>query len=352
MSVIIRYMAKNPQALATRPGAARLYNAARDLVLDAVSSENTRRVYRHALDEFGAWLADGSGYTLTRQTVQAYRRHLETRGGERPGRKRKGDTVTRYTGKPMSPSSINLRLSAIRKLARVVADVSQDANLARLAEAVARVESLRHEGVHVGRWLTLEQAEALVNAPDVSTLSGLRDRALLAVLIGAGLRRAEAVALERRHLQQRAGRWAIVNLRGKRSKERTVPVAGWVFEALDAWLKRSGITEGRVFRTVTRSGELSSRPSMSTATVWRVVLEHASTTGVTVAPHDLRRTYARLARDAGAPLEQIRLSLGHASIKQTEDYIGSALDYANAPSDRIRIRLGPSAARAASAQRN
>ena len=58
-----------------------------------------------------------------------------------------------------------------------------------------------------------------------------------------------------------------------------------------------------------------------------------------VNPHDLRRTYAKLARQAGAPLEQIQLSLGHASLATTERYLGSRLDLAVTPSDLIAVKL-------------
>lgn len=333
-------MANKRQALQTLPRARAAFAAARELVLNAVSSPRTRTLYAHALTEFERWMLEsGNGQALTRATVQAYRRHLETVGGELPGRRAAGETETRYSGAPMSASSINLRLSAIRKLARVVADVSEDPNATRMAEAVARVESLRQEGSHVGNWLTLAQAGELVNAPDVSTLAGMRDRALLALLVGAGLRRAEAVALELRHLEQREGRWAIVNMRGKRNKERTIPIAPWVYAAIDAWTKAAGITSGRILRTMTGKGELSQAPGMSTSDVYRTVTWYAKRCGYKVAPHDLRRTFARLALAGGAPIDQISGALGHSNVAVTGRYIGSAIDYTNAPSDRINIRL-------------
>src|SRR5216684_1986309 len=63
-----------------------------------------------------------------------------------------------------------------------------------LAAGIARVKSVKSTGIRVGNWLSLRQAQALLSTPDVATLKGLRDRAILAVLLGCGLRRSEVAA--------------------------------------------------------------------------------------------------------------------------------------------------------------
>ena len=107
-----------------------------------------------------------------------------------------------------------------------------------LANGIKGVKGVRSEGIRYGNWLTKEQAQDLLNAPDMSTLKGKRDQALLAVLLGCGLRRQEAVNLRRDHIQQREARWVIVDLVGKRNKVRTVPMASWVKVALDNGKRR------------------------------------------------------------------------------------------------------------------
>ena len=77
--------------------------------------------------------------------------------------------------------------------------------------------------MRAGNWLTRDQAETLLSAPP-STLMGLRDRAVLGLLIGCGLRRDELANLTFAHLQQREGRWVIVDIIGKGRRVRTVPV--------------------------------------------------------------------------------------------------------------------------------
>ena len=160
------------------------------LVLDRVSSPITRRVYNMALDEFVAWLRQEPRPGFTKATVSAWRVSLEARG--------------------LGSSSIIIRMSAIRKLAVEAADNGLLAP--ELAAGISRVKSAKSVGVRVGNWLTLRQAQALLSAPDAATVKGLRDRAILAVLLGCGLRRSEVAALTIAHVQQRDGRWCIVGL--------------------------------------------------------------------------------------------------------------------------------------------
>jgi hypothetical protein len=90
------------------------------------------------------------------------------------------------------------------------------------------VKSAKSIGVRAGNWLSLKQSQTLLNAPDISTLKGLRDRAMIAVLLGCALRRSEVAALTMAHVQQRDGRWCIVDLYGKHRRVRTIPMPAWV----------------------------------------------------------------------------------------------------------------------------
>src|SRR5262249_31004888 len=114
---------------------------------------------------------------------------------------------------------------------------------------------------------------ALLNAPDATTNKGLRDRAILAVLLGCGLRRSEVAALTFKHIQQRDGRWCIVDLVGKHGRVGTVPKPTWVKVAVDAWATAAGITDGPVFPLrqsrrpnpgycVEREGRLAAHPAL------------------------------------------------------------------------------------------
>ena len=183
-----------------------------------------------------------------------------------------------------------------------------------------------------------DQAEFLINSTDKTTLKGLRDRAILAVMIGGGLRRSEVAGLTFDHIQQREGRWVIVDLVGKGNRVRTVPIASWVKVAIDQWTETANIKEGRLFRSINRGDNLSGE-SMTSQAIQDVVKLYADKSGFGLQAHDLRRTYAKLARKGGADLMQIQLSLGHASLKTTERYLGETQDLTSAPCDFLGIRL-------------
>lgn len=191
----------------------------------------------------------------------------------------------------------------------------------------------------MGNWLSVKQAQALLNAPDIATTKGLRDRAILAVLLGCGLRRSEVAALTMEHIQQRDGRWCIVDLLGKHGRVRTIPMPTWVKVAIDAWTTAASVSDGSVFRSMNR-GDQAQAAALSEKVVWQLLQGYAAAAGIPgIAPHDLRRTCAKLCRAAGGELEQIQLLLGHASVQTTERYLGTKQDLVNAPNDGIKLRV-------------
>ena len=287
------------------------------LVLDSVSSPITRRVYNLGLDEFFAWYAQEPRAGFTKATVAAWRVALEARG--------------------LGAVSINVRITAVRKLAVEAADNGLLAP--ELANGITRVKGVPSKGVRLGNWLSVRQAQTLLNAPDTTTPKGLRDRAVLAVLLGCGLRRSEVAALTFGHIQQRDGRWCIVDLVGKHGRVRTVPMPTWVKVAIDCWTSAAGVANGHVFRTVNRGGQ-AQPAALNEKVVWQLLQGYAAAAGVPgVAPHDLRRTCAKLCRAAGGELEQIQLLLGHASVQTTERYLGTKQDLVHAPNDGIKLRV-------------
>jgi integrase len=233
--------------------------------------------------------------------------------------------------------SINVRITAVRKLAVEAADNGLLAP--ELASGITRVKGVASKGVRLGNWLTVKQAQTLLNTPDASTTKGLRDRAILAVLLGCGLRRSEVAALTFSHIQQRDGRWCIVDLVGKHGRVRTIPVPTWTKVAVDAWTTAAGITAGPVFRPVTRGDQAQEAP-LNEKVIWQLLRPYAAAAGVAgIAPHDCRRTCAKLCRAAGGELEQIQLLLGHASVQTTERYLGTKQDLVHAPNDGIKLRV-------------
>ena len=296
------------------------------IVLDGLTSEHSKRAYGRALVDFLAWHEQQGRPALTKALIQRYKTGLEGDGA--------------------GVASINQRLSAIRKLAAEASDNGLIPE--QVANGIKNVSGVRQEGQRAGNWLTKDQAQALLNAPDVTTLKGLRDRAIIALLLGTGLRRTEAARLTFEHIQQREGRWVIVDLVGKRNKTRSVPMPMWAKAAIDAYAVEAAREQGELvgmhpaaplFVSINKGDHISGN-SMTAQAIRDMVIGYARALGLgEVAPHDLRRTFAKLARGGGADLEQIQLSLGHASIQTTQRYLGTRQDFQDAPADRLGLRL-------------
>lgn len=280
------------------------------LVLDSLGAVESKRAYRKALDDFLAWLPPR---LFIKAAVNEYRSVLASQG--------------------LSPSTINLRLAAIRKLAGEAAD--NGLLEPSRAATIAKVKGVPRLGVRLGRWATAEQAAALLAAPDVAMLRGRRDRAVLAVLVGCALRRSELVALQVSDLQQREGRAVFADIEGKGRRVRTVTVPAWVDVDLRSWLDAAGISTGRIFRAINKADRVSE--GLSATAVLGIVGFHARTAGLVLAPHDLRRTCAKLCRAAKGDLEQIQFLLGHASIQTTERYLGGRQELRVAVNDALGI---------------
>jgi integrase len=286
---------------------------AKSAVLNSLSSIDAQRGYRHAIEEFIEWYCSEPRLSFSKTVVLRYRIHLESRH--------------------LAPGTVNLRLGAVRRLAYEASDcglLSPD-----LAAGIRRVKGVRKIGVRLGNWLTPEQSLRLRNTPDGNSLKG--NRALLAILLACGLRRHEAVNLDFGHIQQREGHWAIVDLKGKAGHTRTVPVPDWVKASVDEWLQAANLSGGKLFRRVNKNGSTWG-DGLTEKAVWHVVREYARKAGIErLAPHDLRRTCARLCHAAGGELEQIQFLLGHVSIQTTERYLGCKQRIRGAVNDHIGI---------------
>jgi site-specific recombinase XerD len=286
------------------------------LVVESVASPHSRRAYERALWTFLHWCEAKGRPVFNKALVQEYRAEL-TRGG-------------------LAPASINQRLCAVRKLAMEAADnglLAPD-----LAAGITRVQGIRTSGVRTGKWLTRDQAQQLLTFPDTAKNRGKRDLVVLAVLIGCGLRREELASLRLEHIQEREGRWIVADLVGKGNRVRTVAMPGWAKLVLDQWSESLPTPAGPVLRRVNKRDEISHRP-LSAQSVCMIVKSYGHRLGINLAAHDLRRTFAKLARRGGAALEQIQLSLGHGSLTVTERYLGSRLDLKNAPADHLGLTM-------------
>lgn len=219
---------------------------------------------------------------------------------------------------------INQSLAAIKRLATEAAELGW---LDGATDTQIRaIHGRKVSGVRTGRWLTAEQVDSLLVGIDRTTARGRRDAALISVLVGCGLRRAEACSLTLDQISQHNGDHLIRNLTGKGGKVRSVGIPDWAYRALESWLRdreRARADSTAVFRSFYLNGQING--SLSTTAVRDIVQRAGERIGMPdLNPHDLRRTHAKLARVGGAPLEVIQRTLGHASVRTTEIYLQSA----------------------------
>ena len=288
---------------------------AKRAVLNTLGSPESNRAYAFAIDDFVEWYCSEPRLAFSKPVVLRYRLELEARR--------------------LAPSTINLRLAAVRRLAYEAADTGLLSP--ELAAGIQRVKGAKKLGVRLGNWLNVDQCRSLLQAPDTQSPKGRRDRAILAMLLGCGLRRAELAKLEVRDLQQREEHWAVVDLMGKGRHIRTVPVPDWVKSAVDTWTASAKIVDGRLFRSVNRFGSVWGT-GITEKVVWHIVKHCAKQAGIQqLAPHDCRRTCARLCHAAGGELEQIQFLLGHVSVETTERYLGYKQRLRHAVNDKIGL---------------
>ncbi len=285
-------------------------------VLNSLGSPASRRVYEYAIDQFIAWYCSEPRLAFNRIVVVRYRMHLESRG--------------------LAANTINQQLAAVRRLAHEAADAGLLSP--ELAAGISRVKGVKQLGFRAGNWLSAEQSSEVLTHACGSTMRAKRDYAMLAMLLGCGFRRSELVGLEVDEIQMRQGHWAVVDLIGKGGHIRTVPIPAWVKTALDQWILAARVTEGRIFRGVARTGKVWGA-GISQNVVWYVVRSCCGRAGLEhIAPHDLRRTCAKLCHDSGGALEQIQFLLGHASVQTTERYLGCKQNLGHPVNDLFNLK--------------
>ncbi len=303
-----------PSAVESQPNRDAAFRELREMVLNSVASEHSKRNYAKALDEVFTLCANRSR-GLSRALLMEYRAAM--------------------LEKKLSASTVNVRLSAVRKL---IGEAQRNGIIgAEEAASLAGVPNLSQKGTRVGNWLTRDQAKELLTVPDRSTIKGKRDYVILALLLGCALRRQELASLDADAIQMREGRWVLPDLRGKGGRVRTVAIPVWVKQGINAWMIAAKIEDGRLLRPLSKSGKLIG-DELGVWAIWSVVEQSAKEIGIEhFGAHDLRRTCAKLCRKNGGDLEQIKFLLGHSSIQTTERYLGSTQELQIAVNDNLGL---------------
>jgi site-specific recombinase XerD len=218
----------------------------------------------------------------------------------------------------------NLRLTAIRSFFRYAAFEAPEH--AFLIQRVLAIPSKKYSRSIVN-FLTREEIEALLAAPDQQTWAGRRDHALILLAVQTGLRLSELTAL--RNSDVAIGTGAHIRVVGKGRKERSVPLTKKTVAVLKAWVKEStGVTNDHILFPSARGARLSSDG------VQYLVSKHAATAtescqtlkGKRITPHTLRHSTAMELLQAGVDQSMIALWLGHESMEATQIYLHASLE--------------------------
>lgn len=284
-------------------------------------------------------LADYRDYLLnTRQlNASSVSSHLSTLRGAY--KRLLADNAFRDTIYANTPASA----STADKKAMVDEVVTRLTNASNASNSKVKVTMKQDKTDSDGVRLNLSQVKQLLSQPfEVSTpLVALRDCALLSLAVATGLREGELVQLTVDDLRQRFG--GVLALRvqhGKGDKQRLIPYGQFsnALVVVQRWLDTVGITDGYVFRSLDRHGNI--RQNMTTRAVIQVVNRYRVVVDgdeLTLSPHDLRRTYAYLMYVGGMDLVSIQQNLGHASVDTTLKYIGKMDASRREPSETLPI---------------
>lgn len=217
-------------------------------------------------------------------------------------------------------------------------------NIAQVQAGVYRLEAMRgavkvkaHKGTKAHTWLSQKQVTEITKLCK-DDLEGRRDWIVLGLLLGAGLRREELATLTFDALKQqpvKGGKMRdVLQVKGKGAKDRVIPIKPILAEHLRAW--RETIKGGLVARSLGMGKKLGG--SMSAVAIFQIVRKYGGMIGLPeLAPHDLRRTFAQLGYEAGVPITQISVLLGHSSVATTQKYLNLALDLETTASDFIPL---------------
>lgn len=314
-----------------------------DALVAGQLSPRTRRAYASDLTELlsvlDAWNVDLTA--VNRDHLNAYRAWLA------------GESVPGLAPRPAcAPASVSRKVSVARQF---FAEAESRGLIAVNPAARLRGFQVSDESKTLG--LSRQQARELLDKIDTATLLGLRDRALLSLMIRTGLRRMDALGATLGVLGEQQGHRTL-RVRSKGNKERLIKIPPEVARHLDAWRQAAGILRQEadqqetdrtpLFCGIVKAGRGQEmryflvgdgQQPLSESAVWKIVVRRARAAGIgeNITPHSTRHTFITLALDAGAPLHKVQVAAGHADPRTTERYWRTKQNLDDNAVDYIRL---------------
>lgn len=292
-------------------------------------SSTSKRVYASDAKHFAHWMLQQSltPSTFTRSHMIAYRSYLDTATYTLQTKKGK---VTRAYSRPTKQRMFSVATSIMKE---------QHANGLIKVDVTARIDGFKVNGETTHTALSKQQSKEMVGDIDTSTLAGKRDDAIIQMLLKTGIRRAEIVALNRYDLKMMDGHNVAVVEHGKGEKKRIIKLRPEVLKAINSYLAvlPAADKDAPLFVSI-RRGDHPTMKRLTGEAIEDIVKKHAPElpNNIKLTPHGLRATYATIALESGASLEQVQYSLGHSDPRTTERYQkrklnldNNAVDYLN-----------------------
>ena len=219
-------------------------------------------------------------------------------------------------------------------------------NIGMIQAGIMRLDAMRgavivptHKGTKAHTWLSPTEVQQITSLCQ-NDMTGKRDWIILGLLLGAGLRRDELATLTFDMIKQQPMKDGkirnVLQVKGKGAKDRVIPIKPILAERLQEWKQVTG--GGMIARSMTRKSKTQFDKSMSAVAIFQLVSKYGAKIGKPgLAPHDLRRTYAQLGYNAGVPITQISVLLGHSSVATTQRYLNLNLDLEITASDFIPL---------------
>lgn len=216
-----------------------------------------------------------------------------------------------------SAATANKILCALRGVLRAAHDLDQMS--ADDFSKAAGVKAIKGETLPAGRALTAGEIAALLDTCSADdSPAGARDGALIAILRAGGLRRAEVCSLDLADYDPSA---QALKVKGKRNKERSLPLAQGAADALADWLKVRGTGEGPLFNPVSQIGDIEHGHRLTPQAIYNALAKRAREAEVKdLSPHDFRRTFVSDLLDAGADISTVQRLAGHSNVTTTARY--------------------------------
>ena len=247
----------------------------------------------------------------------------------------------------LKQSSKQFLKSALRLM---TIDLSQElksnatpSNLNETTASLYRLEAMRGavhveqpKGQKINPWLSRAQVIAIMDLCAGDSLEQRRDWIVLGLLFGAGLRREELANLTFdgiKTVPTKTGARTVVEVLGKGNKYRTIPINAKLASRLHEW--KQTVSGGNIARSLGRSQQLGE--SMSAVSIFELCVKYGNRIGQYLPAHSCRRTFAQLAFDAGIPITQLSVLLGHSSPTTTAKYLNLSLDLESTASDFIPL---------------